>query len=218
MDKKKKIILIVVIIILTLAIMAGVVWWIGFKSKEREKTFSAETSKTNQLYTELTEKQAYSFCTELDEKNTSYYAKRDNMAYIDSIYQGNQSKIVIKEGNTYLLAEDQKAYYTYQNNEVDLKKIELQLESIKEAEYIKGKEKINGKQYDYEEYEGITEFLIKNIENIEEQATKTRFYFEGDKLVYIKTTVGDYEEILKVKISYDVDNKLFEIPSEYKQV
>ena len=52
----------------------------------------------------------------------------------------------------------------------------------------------------------------------EDQEVKTRFYFDGDKLVYIKTIIGDKQELLKVDISDNVDNNLFEIPSDYKEV
>ncbi len=47
---------------------------------------------------------------------------------------------------------------------------------------------------------------------------KTRFYFDGDKLVYIKTIIGDKQEVLKVDLSYNVDSKLFEIPSDYQEM
>lgn len=217
MNKKKKVIITIVAIILVLTIMGGLIWWIGTNKKEKKNSPIGNDSKINQLYIELTEKHTYSFTMTLDEQNTSFYAKKDNMAYVDTIYQGKQSKILIKDGNTYLLVEDQKNYYTYQNNEVDLNKIELQLEIIKDAEYTEGKEKIQGKEYYYEEYEGMSEFLIGNIENEEEQPTKTRFYFNGDKLEYIKTIVGEKQEMLKVDISYQVDNTLFEIPSNYRQ-
>ena len=44
---------------------------------------------------------------------------------------------------------------------------------------------------------------------------KTRFYFNGLKLVYIKTITNDTEELLKVDLSYKVQNQNFEIPSNY---
>ena len=39
-----------------------------------------------------------------------------------------------------------------------------------------------------------------------------------NKLEYIKPIVGNKQELLKVDISDDVDNNLFEIPSEYKEM
>lgn len=50
------------------------------------------------------------------------------------------------------------------------------------------------------------------------QEVKTRFYFDNNNLVYIKTIIGNKQEIFKVNISYDVDSKLFEIPSDYKEI
>ena len=218
MSKKKKIILIIVAIILVLAIIEGLAYFIGFRTKAENTTLDGITSKINKLYSELNGKQKFSFTTTLNDQNKTYYAKKDNTAYLDSIYQGKQTKFVIKDGNSYLLLDNQKVYYTYQNNETNLEKIIVQLEAIKDNQYVEGKEKIENKEYKYEEYEGVTGFLVKNVTATEEQTAKTRFYFDGDKLVYIKTIVGDYQELLKVDISYSVEDKLFEIPSDYKEM
>lgn len=217
MNKKKKITLIIIAIIIVLLIIAGVVYWIGCIIKKGNTTLNGNTSKVNALCSELKEKQAFSFKTTLDDQNTVYYAKKDNMAYVETTYQGDKSKFITKNGNAYLLIDDQKTYYTYQNNETDLEKITLQLENITQIEYVEGKEKIEDKNYQYEEYKGTTEFLVKDITTTEEKG-KTRFYFDGNKLVYIKTIIEDYEETLKVDISYSVDDKLFEIPSDYTEM
>lgn len=217
MSKTKKIILIIVAVVLILAVMAGLVWWIGFGNKE-EGTREEKPSQIEKLYATLTEKQAYSITTTLDNENTIYYAKKDNKAYNEAIRNGKKTKFIVKDGNSYLVVDDQQAYYTYQNNETDLNKIVEQLENVKDETYTEGKEKVQGKKYHYEEYEKVADFLMKDVNSTDEQKIKTRFYFDGDKLVYIKTIVGDYEETLKVDISYEVDSKLFEIPSDYKQV
>ena len=48
--------------------------------------------------------------------------------------------------------------------------------------------------------------------------TKTRLYFEGNNLKYIKTYIGDIEQLLKVEMSYNVDDSVsFEIPKEYNK-
>lgn len=218
MSKNRKIILIVVVAIIVLAIIAGFIYFVGFQSGVEDKILNGSTSKANKLYSELKEKQNYSFIMTLDEKNKIYYAKKDNMAYIETTYQDEISKFIVKNGNSYLLMDDQKIYYKYENNETDLEKIIYQLEKIKDKDYVVGREKIENKAYKYEEYEKVTEFLIKEISMEEEQTAKTRLYFDGDKLVYIKTIVGDYEEILKIDISYQIDDNLFEIPSEYKEI
>lgn len=218
MNKNKKTILIVIAIIVVVAIIGGIVYW--FKSANRNEGSVSEkgNSKLSQTYAELQSKQTFSFKTTLDNKNSTYYAKKDGAAYIDKDYQGQNSEYLIKDGNTYLLLDDRKIYYTYKNNETDLEKVLKQIETIKEQEYTEGKEKIENKEYKYEEYEGVTEFLVKNIETTDEQVAKTRFYFDNGKLVYIKTIIGTQEETLKVDISYEVDDKLFEIPEGYEEM
>jgi hypothetical protein len=217
MSKKKKVILIISIAILVLAIIVSLIYFIKTKSKTENIALDGSTSKIAKLYSELIEKQAFSFTTTLDDDNKMYYAKKDEMAYIDTTYQGTTSKFIIKDGNSYLLVENRNKYYTYQNNEIDLEKITLQLEEIQEQQYSEGKETIENEQYKYEEYEMVTDFLMKNVTTEEEQTAKTRFYFDGNKLVYIKTIIGEYQEILKVDISYSVDDSLFEIPSDYQE-
>ena len=214
---KKKIAIIIVVTLVVLALIAGISWWaINSQNTNNEKE-AKNISKVAKLYSELKEKGAYRATIELDDKNVIQYAKKDNKAYLDTNYNWQNSKFIIKDGNSYLLVKEQQAYYTYRNNETELGKIENPLNRIKNSEYKEGKEKIDGKEYKYEEYQGITDFLMKETENVDEQTSKTRFYFNGDKLVYIKTITGDYQEILKVNISYTVDDKLFEIPAEYKE-
>lgn len=212
MDKKKKIIGISIIAIVIIAIIAVAIWY--FVANQNT---SADTSRVNQLYETLVAKTSYGFKTILDDNNQNYYAKENNQAYTDTIYDGNESKFIIKDGNSYLLMENSKIYYTYRNNETNLKKIELALESVKDMDYEKGEEKIDNKKYQYEEYATITSFTMKDTTEVAESAeVKTRFYFKGNQLVYIKTIIGDEQELLKVEISDKVDSRLFEIPSDYK--
>lgn len=209
----KKIILISIIAIIVIAFIIGTPIFLSGNSNQSE----VEENKTAKLYEVLKNKSTYSFTTTLDEDNKMYYAKGQKVAYIDTIYKGEESKFIVRDGNSYLINDEDECYYTYQNNELDLKKIEAQLENVNDLEYIVGKEKINNKQYRYEEYDMETEFLFKYFDNSEINDVKTRFYYEGDNLVYIKTIVGDYEELLKVDIVYNVDSKLFEIPSDYEE-
>lgn len=218
MNKNQKTILIIVAIIAILAIIGGIVWWTGGTNTEN-KMLDGSTSKVSKLYDELEKKQAYSFTTKSDDNEEVYYVTKDNQSYIRLSSQGEKiEELVIKDGNTYLLIEDEKKYYTYENNEMDLKMILLQLEEAKEKQYVEGKEKVDGKEYKYEEYEQTAGFLIKAISTEDEEKAKTRFYFDGNKLVYIKTIIGEEQETLKVDISNKVDEKLFEIPSEYQAV
>ena len=86
---------------------------------------------------------------------------------------------------------------------------------VSDKSLVEGKEEIEGKNYNYEEYTGITNFAIKLTDENNSENVKTRFYFDGNDLVYIKTIVGDSQELLRVEISNDVDSNLFEIPNDY---
>lgn len=229
MDKKKKIIVISVIVgFLVIVTILGIV----FNNKD-EGEYSASSSRTARLYNELANKNMYSFKTTLDDDNSMFYAKKDNVAYVDTLYQGNDSKFVVKDGNSYLLRDVDKIYYTYENNDSDANMVQEALENVKDLKYEKGKEAIEGKTYNYEEYDISTAFSFKyfdeetsqdeNEDDGEEDTTseesmiKTRFYYNGNELVYIKTIAGDNEELLKVEIQDTADDKLFEIPSDYSE-
>ena len=54
-------------------------------------------------------------------------------------------------------------------------------------------------------------------ENVIEENTNTRFYFDGDDLKYIQTIMEDQSELIRVEVSYDVDDTIFEIPSDFEE-
>lgn len=210
MDKKKKIILISTISVIIVLIILGIVAIvIGNNKKEK-------ISKVMKLYNTLKEKDEYSFVMKLNDDNEIYYAKKDGKAYIRTNHEGNTIENIIKDGNTYLLKKDENCYYTYRNNEIDLNKIELNLKELDGVENTKGKEKIDGKNYEYEEYKKVVPLtMLDTTDNFEGYAM--RFYFKGQDLKYIKTFKDDKKELLKVEISNNVDSKLFEIPSNFEE-
>lgn len=215
MDKKKKIIIISVVSIIVIALIVALAILLVNNSKNNGES-STNSTKIAKLYNELSNEQSFSFTTTIDENNKEIYAKNNNTAYTDTIYDGEESKFIIRDGNSYLLRDSDKIYYTYQNNEVDLNKVLEQLNEIKDSELAEGKEEIEGKNYDYEEYSGITNFAIKLTDDNNSEDVKTRFYFDGNELVYIKTIIGNNQELLSVEISNDVDSSLFEIPEDYR--
>lgn len=217
MSKKKKITISIIASIIVIAIIVGTIGWlIGRKEQEKEETSIA---KINVLYEKLKEKKEYTFQIKLDDNHQIYYAKKDNMAYVNTIYRGNEMTMLTRDGNSYLLVEDEKIYYTYQNNEANLEKIMAQLEEVKDKNFTKGKEKIEKKEYQYEEYNEITEFFMGEVKDEQAQMEKkTRFYFDGEELVYIKTIIGEQQELLKIKLSDTVESNLFEIPDGYQGV
>ena len=218
MDKKKKIIIISVVSIIVIALIVGLIIFFVNRNNNGEEgtTIASNSSKIAKLYEDLSKEQSFSFTTTLDDNNKETYAKNDNTAYTDTIYDGEESKFIIRDGNSYLLRDSDKIYYTYQNNEVNLNKVLEQLNEIKNSELVEGKEEIEGRNYDYEEYTGITNFAIKLTDDNNSEDVKTRFYFDGNDLVYIKTIIGNNQELLSVEISNDVDSSLFEIPEDYR--
>lgn len=216
MDKRKKVIIISVVSIIVIALIVALAILLVNNSKNNGES-STNSTKIAKLYNELSNEQSFSFTTTIDENNKEIYAKNNNTAYTDTIYDGEESKFIIRDGNSYLLRDSDKIYYTYQNNEVDLNKVLEQLNEIKDSELAEGKEEIEGKNYDYEEYSGITNFAIKLTDDNNSEDVKTRFYFDGNDLVYIKTIIGNNQELLSVEISNDVDSNLFEIPEDYNE-
>lgn len=213
METKKKIIIISILVIL---IIAGVIlYFVTSKNIENIDT----TSKINTLYETLKSNTAYNISVKLDNNNKINYQKESNIAYINTSYNGVKTKYIIKDGNSYLLMEDTKTYCVYKNNESDLNKIENQLINLKEQKATKGREKVENQTYEYEEYDGLTNFIIQDMSTVSlGQEVKTRFYFNDNNLVYIKTIIGTKQEIFKVDISYSVNSKLFEIPVDYKEI
>lgn len=217
MSKNKKIIIIAIIAVLVIAIISLAIYFIFFNQNTSNKANNEGSTKLRKLYEELNSKEAFTFSLTLDDNNKMYYAKQNNQAYLDTIYDSKESEYIIKDGNSYLIMNDYERYYTYKNNETNLDKITVQLADVISKERATGKEEVNGKQLNYEEYTGETQFTFKDLEGTNEENIKTRFYFDGDKLVYIKTIVNQEEELLKVDISYNVDQNLFEIPSGYTE-
>lgn len=212
-NKENKKVIIIFIIIAIVAVCLGIIsCFLLVPNTSKELSFSI-----NELYESLKQEQAYSINLTLDENNKSLYAKQSNIAYLDDILNGVETEMLIKNGNTYLIKDEDKVYYVYKNNETNLNKIEDILEELKDKEYQTGKEKIDNKSYSYIEFNQLTDLAIMNTSNIKSDTKKTRFYFDGKDLKYIKTIAGNKEELLKVTISRDVDNKLFQIPSDYEE-
>lgn len=123
--------------------------------------------------------------------------------------------LMYKDNTTYVISHDDKMYMTTEGKNDEVFEEEdgfafskEELKEIEEAEYTTGKETINGTEYDYEEYKD------------EEEGTTERYYFSGNDLAYIKTINEDgAEEIMKVvKLSSEVDNTLFEVPTDYQRL
>lgn len=216
MNKKKKIILISLVVIVAVMIIAGIIFACTRTSGKtgENQTEGQGSSKIDTLYNTLSDKNAYSVTMTVNEKNKTFYAKYNGKAYTDIFYNGDETKFIIKDGNSYLLLDSEKTCFTYNNNETNLNKIEDQLKSLQNLEYEEGEEKIENKNYEYEEYNQATSLALLDVASASD--VKTRFYFNKGKLVYIKTIADDKQELMKVDISDDVNKDLFEIPSDYQ--
>ena len=126
MAKKKIIIISIISIILIIAIIGVIVFLVDKNSSEDNTTY---TSKIDKLYNTLIKKGSFSFTTIVDDNNKEIYITNGNSTYIDTTYNGEESKYIIKDGNSYLLKDEDKIYYTYKNNQMELNKVLEQLEA-----------------------------------------------------------------------------------------
>lgn len=209
MKKKKVIILAIILVILILAIIAV--------SKFMTKNKKEET-KLLDIYDNLTSSESYIVTIEQDENNKTIMAKKGEKTVIDQYSRESRSTTLVKDGNTYLVLHDREEYYVYERNNVEQSILTDGLKELIDKTCTVGNEKIKGKNYDYEEYEGSTVFMISNTSSLNDEGVKTRLYFnKKSELVYVKTIYSEGSELLKVNISNEVDEALFEIPSNYAE-
>ena len=217
MNKKISIPIIPIVIVIIAVVIIAIVILI--------KGTQEETSKLTKTYNKMVESQTYAFTRyDFEEKNKIITYKKADKTLIDMYNPDEHISTLILKGDTYLISHAYKEYYVYPNNNVDEEILIETLKSIIQLEYTTGKEKIYGKTYKYEEYNGVSDFLISSANNME--SVKTRFYFQGNELVYLKTIynitddeTGEkaQEELQTVKIEYKVEEGVFEIPNDYAE-
>ena len=209
MRKKGKIILVVIILIII-----GVVSFIIYN-----KIKNKDVDLTQKLYDNLTKAQNYSFTMILDSKNKTTMAKRNDETAIDtySSEEGHRTTI-IKEDTTYYVLHDREEYYVYHQTNIEQSILKDSIAEILNKEYVKGEEKVRGKKCSYQEYSGTTFFAVSIPIDVDEEKVKTRFYYDKDNnLTYIKTIYEEKEELLEIEMSNEVNNSIFEIPSNYAE-
>ena len=213
MEKKQKIFIISICVIVAIIIVGLIVYAITTSRNE-----SANENRLANMYEKMMQDETYSITFQLDDNNKYTVSRKGDVANIDMYNNGDHTTNIIRDGNTYLLMYSTKRYYTYQNNVIGLGELPSQLnEMIQNQQPEKGQEKIDGHNYRYEEYKGVSDFLMNIDENIIEENTNTRFYFDGDDLKYIQTIMEDKSELIRVEVSYDVDDTIFEIPSDFEE-
>lgn len=215
MNKNKKIIITVSAIVI-IAIICVVAFFI-IKDNGKTQEIDSSKSRLSQVYERMNEKSIYTFTATLNDKNSKTVKRKNDKARINLSLDGEKSTDIIKDGNTYLVKAEDEKVYKYQNNDIELTELLIDIkETIESQNPQKSKEEIDGKKYECEEYKGISDFLLtKKAED--EDNSSTKFYFKGNNLEYIKTKINDKEELLKINISYDdISENEFEIPSEYE--
>ena len=179
-----------------------------------------EKDLTIKMYNDICQKENYTFLMKEESLDINYsltISKRKNDMSIEAKSDDDHTTTLIKDGTAYYIMHLEKEYYLYDSNEIDADIIKNGLNGIDEESYTRGQEKINGKNYYYEEYNDISTFFIWSKYD-EEKEIKTRFYFNNGKIVYIKTISEDTEELLKIEFSDNVDDSVFEIPNDYAEM
>lgn len=207
--RRKKMIRLVIVILVVIAIIIGIKKLTGNKSENLHKL--------SQIYDELNTSQTYLFEMEKNDNTKTIMAKKGEKTIIDQYLEDSHSTTIVKDNNTYLVLHEREEYYVYEQNNVEQTILTDGIKEVVEKPYTTGTEKVKGKKYDYEEYSGTTIFMISNTLD-ENEEIKTRFYFDkDDNLVYIQTIKGVTQELLKIKLEKEVDDNIFEIPSNYAE-
>ena len=185
-------------------------------------------SKLGKVYNKMIANQTYAFTRyNFEEENKLITYKKEGKTLIDMYNSGEHLSTLISEENGYLIDHADKEYYVYPKDNLAEEIVTDNLKKIIKLPHTEGKEKIYGKTYKYEEYSGVSEFLISASSDMDLETIKTRFYFKGDELVYLKTIydivnreTGERipkEELQTIKIEYEVEDSIFEIPSDYAE-
>lgn len=184
-------------------------------------TSSKENASNSNKIANINEKLAsnvYTITRKIDGKTITIIRKDDN-AYKEEKTDNTSIKYYVKDEESYLLSGNNKTVYQYADSSDLLYEFTSELEDLENMTFIEGTEKIDGKDYKFQEYSDYDSFLI-NLNLLEEatQDAKTRLYFSGKNLKYIKTIIGDQEELIEVDISYKADENMLEWPSDYEIV
>lgn len=213
LKSKKSIIIFSVIIIILLIVALTFI----FKQEQNDRVLN--------MYKKICDNQDFTFSMEEQSEDIKYnvsMAQRGTDVCIDMYTDNEHTTTLVLEKNAYFIMHDSEEYYEYSSDDIDADIIISSLKKMTQKSYITGREEINGKTYYYEEYENNdTDFLI--FVNINEDSTvKTRFYFDGNDIAYIKNIVTtddeQQEELLKITLEYDVQEELFEIPENYAEL
>lgn len=193
----------------------------GCSSDNDQNIAEEQEQKTSKAYKALSkifsgDSYIISLEGELDDEEgleTITMAKKGENLY-NAITSASQNvSIMYKDNVTYMILEDQKMYMTSEGKDESIFGedtmiiSEEDLQQIYNKDFQIGKETIDGTEYDYEEYKL-------------DDGTTEKYYFTSNDLKYIKIIYEDgTEEIMGVKtLSSEVDDNIFEVPSDYTLV
>ena len=208
----------IIFIFLTVLLIISLILLIKGEKKDRTKN----------IYRKICESTNYTFSLEegIGSNNKLIIARSGNNKGIDLTSEGNHTTTFVKDGFVYSVLHNQKEYSVFENEEnqqIEFNILEEDSDYIMCSPYINGKEKIYGKTYYYEEYKEMDSFYMRGLPLEEDSSPNTRFYYNGEKLEYIKTIIhcDDSEEIselLKVDFTPESDERIFEIPNDYAEL
>ena len=224
MDKKRNIIILIVIVILVM-VLGAIFIFSYLQNQENQNDTSTQTSTSSlkptlsKIYEKMLQGEIYTFSLILDENNKTITVRNGDNARIDFYQDGVHTTDIVKDGATYRLIHEDKQYFEYPSNAIELTNLLRRFERTKEdVTPQKGEETIEGKNYYYEEYKGTAEFLMQGKAGVDLTEASTKFYYDNDSLVYIKTILKEKEELLKVEMSYSSGQTSFEIPTDYQKI
>lgn len=207
-NKISKIIFLILIILLVISIIIAT-----FTQKKKNLTID--------MYDKLCNMENYTFSIKKENIDTDYIltiSRRGLDISIDANFPDEHTTTVVTDESAYYVIHSKQEYYLYDTTQIDADILKNELAGIEEENYKHGYEKINGKQYYFEEYENITTFIMLSNYNADEDNLKTRLYFSDGKISYIKNIIEEQEELLKIDFSDIIDDNLFSIPDSYAEI
>lgn len=217
MEKNKKIIIGIISVLVIIAIIIAIVMLTNNGGKESNTQIgkSYGIDSLEEVYNKLQDTKNYSFNTKLNDENYKNTSRNNDSLKIEIADEGKNQTYIVKNENTYFLNEKTKKYYEYNDNTSMLNDLENKVKDLLKNNFNEGTENINGKDYTYQEFEKTSPFLINFKRKYDNYNTKTRFYFADGNLQYIRTYVGEVQQLLKVDLEFNNQKDSYKIPSDY---
>lgn len=198
------------LIILVIALIPFIITGCKFGGPKEEKEEEGSKTYANLSKTLLSDN--YVLTMEENGGKITIAVKGGNSCYEMEDDTGKQT-IMFKDGISYIIYHADKQYMAVPTDGEDLGLNDFEafpkeeLEKTKTLECTKGKETIEGKEYEYEEFKD------------EDAGVTDRYYWVGDDLKYFKSTKDSEESLTKItKLTSEVDDKLFDIPEDYEEI